>query len=780
MLKSKLFLYRQHIVCLSILSLVGLLSVTWFRESSFLGGMDFLFPQDRWNALYRTFFTWDLSSLGFPNPRIITGPFPYELYLLFSQVVGLSLSISEKIWIYFQYTVAGWSMYFLTVTLVKGKYRAFTGTVSALFYMLNPYIAIGIPTFTYLWLNYSLLPLKLGLFIKGITEHRDLKYAFIVSVIWVLTTNTRYSNPAMVIFDWLPLFLYLIFYLVTSKNKREMVRSVSFSVKLIGVWVALNLYWLIPIVSSLGYVAGMSVEVYSALGTNLLSRFTLNSAPLSEAMRLFGLWSIHSGYNGNPYNYWASSFDSPFFVMLSLLLLAVIFLPLLLKKKNAYVLFFSVMVLIAWVGISGALPPLASLKIWLVEHVPLLISVVENPYQFFGSYIVLGYSFLLGVGVTLVYCRLSKFKSKFRIIPRVTPKIITGLLIFLFVGVYAFPMWNGDLIYPGNNVIGSGRYTIPAYYYEAGSWLKSQDGDFRIFSLPYNVGPYAAYSWAPSGFNGPDPTEQILGKSVVSGPSDGNIGGYIATSLINNESNVANELSLLNVKYVLVHRDTNFVYTQNNSGWISASVEQYQTILTSQNGFVLEKSFGQLDFYLNERYEPTYIYAPDNTILASGNLTQLLDVTEKLSLDAGATLVISSDQLSSSQLDTIGNVLENSSRLSAILSVTYDVINPTRIIVHVNSSAPFFLVFGSSYDRYWTAEIGEKTVQLHFEGNGYANVWFIDEVGSFDVVIDYSFQSLFFYSIVISLSALIICVAYFGRRKLKAFYNGKLRQKCFP
>ena len=44
---------------------------------------------------------------------------------------------------------------------------------------------------------------------------------------------------------------------------------------------------------------------------------------------------------------------------------------------------------------------------------------------------------------------------------------LVGSFLFLVIGLYAFPLWNGDIIYPGNEVLASNRYSIPNYYYDA-------------------------------------------------------------------------------------------------------------------------------------------------------------------------------------------------------------------------------------------------------------------------------------------------------------------------
>jgi len=79
--------------------------------------------------------------------------FPNGVFLGLSAVIGLSLEGAEKVWFYLLFAFSGLSMYYLASTIIKNKIRCAVGITAALFYMFNPYLAMGITSWPYLWLT---------------------------------------------------------------------------------------------------------------------------------------------------------------------------------------------------------------------------------------------------------------------------------------------------------------------------------------------------------------------------------------------------------------------------------------------------------------------------------------------------------------------------------------------------------------------------------------------------------------------------------------------------
>lgn len=645
-----------------------------------------LFPPNRWRTFTRSFYTWDTNSLGGANSRVLADSIPYNVFLFLSEIAGLSLISAEKLWFYLMFTSAGLSMYYLTTAVIREHHRHVAGITSALFFMLNPYVAITVvPT---LWIHIIFLPLILGMYIKGLNERRGLKYIFLMCLVWVLTCTSGYVNPKFAILDWAPLFLYFLFHIIVNRSRKEIIKSLRFTVVLFTLWTALSAYWILPVAFSLKETIASPLGAYSAIGTTRLESYALNSAPLSEALRLLGFWGLHSGYKGFPYSYWAPAYDTCVFIVIGFLIPLLAFSSLLHKPRNKHVLFFSIVAIASLFLMNGANPPFGWVNVYLVTHIPVAIDVFSQPYMTGGMYLVLGYSFLLGYATSILYNATPKVKLRFSPnISRIIRYIPACFVIFLIIGVYAFPLWTGEVIYPGNEIMGSHRFNIPSYYYEASGWLSAQQEDFNIFPLPYSIIGYGTYSWAPKGFSGPDPTEALLNRPVVRSLSGEGIGMHVARLITSNSADeIAKILALMNVKYVLFHRDANWEFLEGHGWYISTSSKRFESILNSQSGLHLEASFGELDFYRNDYWKPVHIYATTNSILIDGGLSQMITVVERNDFTPAESVLLLSDKLGVQQISAlpVNTILIQNQNLSSTLNAVTIALNTTRIVYAID------------------------------------------------------------------------------------------------
>ncbi|MCD4703626.1 MAG: hypothetical protein K8R64_04945 [Methanosarcinaceae archaeon] len=139
--KYNTFFSQKYFYVLLILC-VSLVSIMWFRGDFQLVIGDYLFPSGRIEEFQRSFYSWDHLSLGSDNFRILASSMPFGIYLALTEVLGISLVASGKIWLYLLFASMGLSMYFLTITVVKENYRYLAGFVAALLFMFNPWTAI--------------------------------------------------------------------------------------------------------------------------------------------------------------------------------------------------------------------------------------------------------------------------------------------------------------------------------------------------------------------------------------------------------------------------------------------------------------------------------------------------------------------------------------------------------------------------------------------------------------------------------------------------------------
>ena len=771
-----LYLHKCTIIALLIIGLIGLLSVSWFHGDYLISADDFSMPLNRLRSFMANFYVWDSRSLGSANPRISALTFPVWSYFAFSEIIGLSLSITEKILFYGVFTISGLSMYYLTTTLISNrpvKLKRLAGLISGIFYMLNPYVAIIIlPLRTTSFMIYALLPLILAIFVKGLNEKRKVKFAIIAAFVMTLATSV-YVDPSYLLLTLLPLLMYLIFYILVNPTKTTLFSAFKFTTLFLITWVSLNLYWLIPDAYFSSTVLANVTSAYNSVGVSFLSAVQLNSAPLLGAIRLLGYWGLNSGYKGDAYFIWATAYQTPLLIIVSFLLPFLAFIPLLIKPKDKHVLFFASFAIISLLLINGTYSPIGN---WIYTRIPLFSAFFSTPYFRFGMYLTLAYAFLIGYALTELFSRITCSLNRLR---RLARHMISGapivVLLFLIVGVYAFPLWTGDVIRPGTQVLQSNRYQMPPYYQTASNWLGTDPSDFNILVLPISTLGYAELKWANGGYDGPYPADWLFPKAVISSSIAGNgIAGIAAQLIINNQTTAASKiLALMNVKYVLFQEDTNWLYVENNPSWISTSPEQFQSILSSSGAFTLEKTFGQLVFCKNNYWQPMEVYSASTSILSDGNLDQLIQIAERNDFTPSDSVIVLSNQLNAQQISTLLMNTVFVQNQTNNTSITYEEINPTQYTVHVNSSQPFYLVFSESYDNGWVATINGQQIpdQYHFTANGYANGWYINKTGTYTITLEFTPQNLFYAGATISITTLIICTVYISRNKMKNIYQ---------
>lgn len=217
---------------------------------------------------------------------------------------------------------------------------------------------------------------------------------------------------------------------------------------------------------------------------------------------------------------------------------------------------------------------------------------------------------------------------------------------------------------------------IPKYYYEAEDWLAKQKESFRLFSLPSNA-QIVALKWPGKGggFRGYDFAVDLFKRPVVDflagDSSDEPIRfqslkplGQKQLRLVYPETGfdyqVANILRLMNVKYVLLHKDCNW-----EMFGMSTPDETRKKIL-EQEGLSLAKTFGELEFYEVKPFLSQFYFA-DRAYIVSGHLLSAFSNLAKTSLLEAKPALFIIDQMPSAQisrvLELVPEVILNNSQV---------------------------------------------------------------------------------------------------------------------
>ena len=549
-------------------------------------------------------------------------------------------------------------MYYLTSTLVKGNTRRLTSLLSAFFYAMIPYVVgsnflLPLPTTS---LFYSSLPLILALYIKGVNERRGFKWAFIVCLIWVLTTTSAYLDFPYAIVTWAFLGLYYIFHIIINKGDRSTIASSSrFTFYLLLLWGLMNLYWFLPV----AFYSSFIFQTASVAGTSSTDWLRVWSANLLDLMRLRGSFSLMLNTQGDYYAPWSVVYSNSIFVVISFALPAIAFASTLFSRKDRYVLYFSFLALLGLFLIKGPYPPLGEVTVFLYNAIwPL--QIFRSTYLRFLPMITLSYAFLIGYFVGHLYPAnlFHKLRHKIAIRSReVARAMVVGFIVFLLFGVYLYPVWDGEVIYSGGQVVPSARVKIPDYYAKAADWLSEDNGDYNIMSLPMgNIKGYEEFSW-DSGYAGAGLTSFALNKPVIgSGDIFNGLSGFVARKIVQNATDgIGKTLSLMRVKYILLHNDANwrFITEPNYGGFIYTSQENFKSILDSTNSLGLERNFGELDFYQNQYPVVPTVYSAIFATFVSGGSDQMITVAGREDFAPDKTVLLLSKDLNSRQQSTL-------------------------------------------------------------------------------------------------------------------------------
>jgi len=587
-----------------LILVIGLLSITWFKGRFLINYGDHSLPLSPiWNFQNNIYMWSHQYATGLSVPRVLPG-YLYFAFFAFFEALGFSMVVAEKILYYFLFTFSGLSMYYLMTALVDRRNRYIAGLAAALFYMFNffPIFAFW-RQFTGVSYLYALVPMVLGLYIKGLNT-KKIKYIFLILLLLLLFSALA-LNPSYVVILWFVLFSYFIFHVFQRQRKyAELGTAFKLSGVLLVLWVGLNLWWILPIVLNIrseiaaATAIGGSVEAYTVWSsqTSFLNLF-----------RLLGPWTFTEfGWGGDPYFSWAWVYSTPGFLVLSFISAILAVLPFLTKQRYKPLFFFGPLLLLGLFLLKGMHSPFGGINKWMFLNIP-LSEIFRVQYDKFGTVVALSYAVLVGVGFGVVYHFLKKHGR------HCIPKILIAVLFVLLFGVYMWPYWTGDIIYAGGKITPSARILVPTYYYRAGEWVQKQLHEFRILSLPHQEG--AAYNWEHGYMGSDDPTVHFLQKPILS-PTV-NVGDRTTSSYLrdlvdlfyrqNTPKTVGEILGLTNIRYILVHNDINYYINTPNP---KIKAEDIKSMLDSQSGIFLEQTFGKLDFYrISDEYFLPHIYS---------------------------------------------------------------------------------------------------------------------------------------------------------------------------
>lgn len=598
-----LFCKLHPVVDLIFILLIGLHILSGLHEDLLYIGGDTGIPLNPIKNLH-LLFPWQNQQGGIIWWNL-TSVFMYTFFAFF-RILGFSLAVIQRFYIYFSHTLAGLSMYYLVTSFPLKKQRI-AAITAAIFYMFSPFLINY--TNIFLFLPWTVMPLILGLFIRGLSRKMNrVKCAlFITLAFFGIILN--FPNYSMYFVAFLLMALYAIFYVITTRG--EFWDSVRFVLILSAFTVLFGLWFLLPYLSLLSQhgIAGTLRTV--GVAPTIQGFGDYGYSTLLHLIRLFGAAGFMAG--GAIYSF--SYHNSPFLVFVSYLIPLLVFGAILLKPKSKEVLFFSIVSIVFIFLAKGVNSPLGVLHFWIVTHIPLARTFRTTWNLSLGANV--GYAFLIGVATASTVDRLRKqrfgsFKSAGAVI-LITAVILTNTWP-LVTGAYFTYKWNPP------NFEG---VRVPKAYYELDDFLtKDRKEDSRFLKIPSGWGMIGT-NW---GYYGGDPFYSIFSKPFINSYSVAGSARQInkviydlfdqtmTKDMLDREMH-GKILSLLNVRYIVL------------DGYDTASKDLsiYKNRLNSQLGIQHLKDIGEFSIYeiWDNRYFLPHIYPVATPIVVAGNMDGL-------------------------------------------------------------------------------------------------------------------------------------------------------------
>jgi len=745
--------YISLIIALSLITTL----VNLGSSKSFIGedaGVLFDFPKSMYKI---TYFMWDdLNAPGKTNISSVFG-FLWSNLILLLNTIGLPPFFFKRLLFFAFFAISGIGFFFFLRLLFyiylgfkKQSLLYFAAFVGSFFYMFNPFTLqlMSVPTIAY-HLSYMLLPWLFLFFIYNLQVKTCFKNVVVFSVIFLFILNGNPSNTVLIIIF---LFLYFVFFYNEIKkcgNKLLFFFSGSFIVVSL-----LTSYIYLPVLNNgtnpYGFV-GSTVDLLTSLKHN--STF----ASFFNLFRMAGSTAWGNSLYYELYN------KNIFLLLMGFLIVLLTFFPLLSRFANKLKIFFLTVILLSFFFAKGSHSPYGNLIPTLITKMPFL-GMFRATYSKFIYFAVFSYSVLFSFSVIELYNSLKRKTKRFK--------------FFLILIPFILIFYNYPFFYHG--VVNKNFLTnIPQSYLKLPNSLNGDLTDFKILSLPpAPKGAGLLLRWSRDNYYvGPHPDMFFFDRPVIDGywfirqeffgltPDDSWTGARFEKQI----RSILNYAPILNIKYVLVHKDfvNKYSFGKDNvrkiDGTLKANVLKKELVKIKGLKLIEDNSYFAL-YELPESYFLEHIYIPNLVLPLNKNKPILLD--KKKALTAQKI------------------------KLPKYFSHTPDLefvkINPTKYQLKISKANGLFpLVFSETYDKGWKIYqsktiLGSWFSQPIFEKdhiiiNGYANAWLIDPNklcqdskckknadGFYDInlIVEFLPQRFFYIGLFISSLTLIVCLLY--------------------
>jgi hypothetical protein len=687
---EKKYPQKRLIQDLIFIFILGLTPLLWFKSGYIINGPDVSFPLDPIKFFLNRFFVWNhLNNAGFESTINVTSIFFHSIQAFLYWITN-SLFLTQRLSYCFWFTLICLSIYYFSAVIQRDKPDRLSRLAMVLVYAFNPLVfniwevakAAEISSLV-------AMPLLLAFFIQGLEGKLSFFKASLFAGLLSLLFSEIGASPSVLVIPIALCILYFIFYVIIDiwrgANLRRIVSLFGFFCLFFIFYILFNAFWIIPyyfeIVKTLmTSKSGEALEAFNMV--NWLSGISTYTSILNVS-RFQGAWDWYYSWYDEPYVAYAKNyFNNPFLLIMSVALPILAYTAILFKRSKE-VLFFTLAALVGTLFAVGSHPPFGNIFLWVLQKLP-AFSVFRSPYYKFSLATVFAYSYLVGITISAIYnkCNSSNyFKSTFKVNGFKKYKLFPNLLILILMLsylVYNFPMLTGKIV-PTRKKLFSLHVKIPRYVFETDGWLKEQEGNFRLISVPReNLDTYRwGYGATINLLNLITPVPVIWGQSV-SFVGENYLRDLFYKELYKGPSaNIYKLLQLLSVRYIWLRHDSWYDFYGS-----FASPQDLKEKLAKIDKISLIKKIGPWEFFKLK------------------STVDLINVVKKARLIYGDIAALS--------------VLANDHNLKNTVSIFKNDIDEKKLDYLLKEKAIEKIIFYN-----YPADLTKKEIEGSFEGNNF-------------------------------------------------------------
>lgn len=668
---------KAHYISILFILLTGLIFLFWFdfKHNLIAIGWDIIIPLNPVSNL-KYLYTWtDLN-----NGIVILSSLHF-IFLLYAflQKLGLSLTSSQFIHTYLIHTIGALGMYYLAVTAFKDHPRKkIIAILSSILYMFSP----AMFNMYFAYSSFAFIPLILGLFTDGLSKKNGIFYAMAIGIVFA-AGNLPDPNPRPFLITLAPLILFAFFTMVISGKVKKILiflLTVFIYIFLINCWYFLG--FLLTALQNNNLMATAENIIYTYGGklpdqdySTIDRMFRLFNDGLNMPTPLLKTYLSNWLINLTNYLLPLLVFSSLFFIKN--------------KSKNIVgkIVFFLLLGLLFIFLSKSSNAPFGNLYRLVLERIPVLRAFRTTAYLILCTAV--SYSILAAYTIVEIKENLKKNPFLSLLIP-------VSLVILLLVNSYPLLMGYPTLYeFYSNKNLQRGR-KIPESYYAFEKYLKSDESDVKILSLPLTFG-YEALKSDPN-YYGIPLLPLIISKPLIGtrnfdfGNSNAALTEILEAEIITANSVAKNIAGMTNVKYLLLKRDASGIDPEYSENVISMN---FKKLLKSDELVLFQNS--------NEFLLP-HFYIPRETFISDSPPIEIPEILNSLE-----TSIIRSENRIAIYFSKQNKGFTRNFPLTAKWNkkdtspqLEFKKINPTKYRVRIhNALNPFPLVFLESFHPGW-------------------------------------------------------------------------------